>query len=249
MRKRIQEYWEKEAYLYCRTYPEEFTYKDILENWIKVILEECNGLGKKLTILELGTGTGHLVKTLMETGNIVVGIDISKAMVEISRKRTKKIEIERNIFQMDAQSLLFDDESFDLLIADNLVWTLDNPLEAYREWYRVLKKGGRLLIFDANWNLWRFNESLKREYDSYQKYLFRKYHRGTHIYFNRKEAEEIEIKLFLSNKSRPEWDIAALEKTGFKNLYIEKDISRIVWDSITYEYNRITLPFMISAGK
>ena len=47
---------------------------------------------------------------------------------------------------MDSHQLSFDDNTFDLLINRNVTWTLYDPEQAYKEWYRVLKPGGRLLI-------------------------------------------------------------------------------------------------------
>ena len=37
---------------------------------------------------------------------------------------------------MDAQHLEFDEEQFDVVISRNLTWNLENPGQAYREWYR-----------------------------------------------------------------------------------------------------------------
>lgn len=52
---------------------------------------------------------------------------------------------------MDGQNLEFADGTFDVVISRNLTWNLENPQKAYSEWQRVLKEGGVLLNFDANW--------------------------------------------------------------------------------------------------
>lgn len=46
---------------------------------------------------------------------------------------------------------MFADETFDVVISRNLTWTLPNAEHAYGEWMRVLKTGGVLLNFDANY--------------------------------------------------------------------------------------------------
>lgn len=52
---------------------------------------------------------------------------------------------------MDAENPMFADETFDVVISRNLTWTLPNAEHAYGEWMRVLKTGGVLLNFDANY--------------------------------------------------------------------------------------------------
>ena len=52
---------------------------------------------------------------------------------------------------MDAEKPIFADETFDVVISRNLTWTLPNAEHAYSEWMRVLKTGGILLNFDANY--------------------------------------------------------------------------------------------------
>ena len=42
--------------------------------------------------------------------------------------------------QMDLQNLIFLMKKFDVIVTRNLTWNLENPQQAYSEWYRVLKK-------------------------------------------------------------------------------------------------------------
>ena len=43
------------------------------------------------------------------------------------------------------------DETYDAVICRHLVWTLTEPEQALADWFRVLKPGGRLLVFDGDW--------------------------------------------------------------------------------------------------
>ena len=43
------------------------------------------------------------------------------------------------------------DNTFDMIVSRNVTWNLEHPDRAYYEWMRVLKPGGVLLNFDANW--------------------------------------------------------------------------------------------------
>jgi len=249
MRKRIRSYWENEAYFYCKTLPEDKIYEKIISHLVQMILREHDSFSCQLDILELGSGTGFLLQGLSKTNHNVLGVDISKNMVDISKNRVRKAGGTARIIQMDAESLLFEDNSFDILISDNLLWTLEFPEKSYAEWYRVLKPSGKIFIIDANWNLWRFDLKLKKEYQEYQRYLIKKYNRGTHLYCNTGEGEKIDQELFLSNKKRPEWDVNVMKKIGYKNIKTYLDVSDLVWDDLTLELNKKTLPFMVCGEK
>lgn len=43
------------------------------------------------------------------------------------------------------------DETYDAVICRHLVWTLTKPEQARADWFRVLKPGGKLLVFDGDW--------------------------------------------------------------------------------------------------
>ena len=50
---------------------------------------------------------------------------------------------------IDAQDIKFSDESFDFVIASNMIHHIPYPIKFFREVNRILKKGGRLIIFEA----------------------------------------------------------------------------------------------------
>ena len=50
---------------------------------------------------------------------------------------------------IDAQNTNFDNESFDYVIASNMIHHVPYPLKFFREMNRILKKDGKLIIFDA----------------------------------------------------------------------------------------------------
>ena len=60
--------------------------------------------------------------------------------------------------RMDAHNLEFDEGQFDLIVTRNLTWNLKDPEKAYKSWYKVLRKGGKMINFDANWYLHLFDE-------------------------------------------------------------------------------------------
>ncbi len=54
---------------------------------------------------------------------------------------------------IDAQNTGFKDNEFDFVISSNMIHHLPFPLKFFDEMYRILKKGGKLIIFDAHCSL------------------------------------------------------------------------------------------------
>lgn len=100
--------------------------------------------GKTLLV---AVGTGNDLKYL-PSGCDVVAMDISSRM--IARARTKAIPegCTASLIQMDAQRLAFADHSFETVLTVCTFCSIPNPLEGLKELHRVLKPGGRLLMFE-----------------------------------------------------------------------------------------------------
>lgn len=117
----------------------------------------CQELGsllpkkENLRILDVGTGTGFFAVLLAQAGHEVEGVDLTPAMLEEARAIAEQHGLSITFREMDAQALSYADESFDVVLSRNLTWTLPEPETAYREWFRVLKPGGVLLNFDADY--------------------------------------------------------------------------------------------------
>ena len=79
-------------------------------------------------------------------GADVTACDISPAAIKIARENAERIGLPVAFRVADAQTLdPIGDESFDIVFATYLVWFEDIHL-ACRNWYRVLRPGGQLLI-------------------------------------------------------------------------------------------------------
>lgn len=107
--------------------------------------------GSGLRILDIGTGTGFFAILMARLGHRVTGIDLTPAMLAEAHTLADALELNVVFLEMDAQQLKFPGESFDVILSRNLTWTLPEPVKAYQEWYRVLKKGGILMNFDADY--------------------------------------------------------------------------------------------------
>ena len=99
-------------------------------------------------VLEVGCGNGKLLN-LLPKENTFVGLDIS----HIALKEAKKEISDKNISLLlgDALHLKFKDNSFDLVLVDGLVEHYTEKIEKLiKETYRVIKKGGYLIIILTN---------------------------------------------------------------------------------------------------
>jgi demethylmenaquinone methyltransferase/2-methoxy-6-polyprenyl-1,4-benzoquinol methylase len=119
-------------------------------------------------VLDLAGGTGDLAlkfaRQVGPTGHVVLA-DINAAMLEQGRKRLVDAGIAGNltIAQVDAESLPFDEGSFDrITIAFGLRNVTDKDT-ALRSMYRVLKPGGKVLILEFS----QPTKALKPAYDLY----------------------------------------------------------------------------------
>jgi len=93
--------------------------------------------------LEVGAGDGKLAAELAKNHNIIA-TDISPNMVDNIKKRKVRAVV------ADAEKLPFEKNSFDTVIAAELIYYLDNPANFINEADRVLKSNGLLLICFAN---------------------------------------------------------------------------------------------------
>jgi SAM-dependent methyltransferase len=97
--------------------------------------------------LFLAIGTGLDIRHL-PIGPRIIAIDISGAMLEKSRSRAEAFAGNLQLVQGDATSLCFPDGSFDTIVTSCTMCSVPRPATAFSELYRVLRPGGRLLMFE-----------------------------------------------------------------------------------------------------
>jgi len=98
-------------------------------------------------VLELACGTGLVTRALrgrMAPGARLVATDLSPAMLAYAREQLQGEAIEWR--EADALRLPFDDTAFDALVCGFGLMFLPDRGAALREWRRVLRPGGRLLL-------------------------------------------------------------------------------------------------------
>lgn len=99
--------------------------------------------------LDIGCGGGANVKRLLEKGcKTVTGVDYSEVSVKQSAKFNKQATARGvcRIVQASVSSLPFESESFDIATAFETVYFWPEIEDAFKEVFRVLKKGGVFFI-------------------------------------------------------------------------------------------------------
>ena len=107
--------------------------------------------GRTLDILDVGTGTGFFAMLLSQEGHRITGIDLCPDMIVQARKTAVSLGIHASFYVMDAEQPLLPPASFDAVITRNLTWTLPHLASAYGAWHTLLKPGGVLVNFDADY--------------------------------------------------------------------------------------------------
>ena len=203
---------------------------------------------KSLRVLEVGTGPGFFAILLRELGYDVTAIDLTPAMLEEAKKNAGELAGKIRWMEMNAEALDFADASFDVVVSRNLTWNLPHPDKAYAEWTRVLKSGGLLLNFDANWYAYLFDDEAQAAYDRDRANSAEQGVWDQNVGENFDVMEDIARRVPLSDIRRPAWDLNLL-----RNLGLLAEADEEVWQRVWSEEEKISFSstplFLIRARK
>jgi SAM-dependent methyltransferase len=104
------------------------------------IVDKLRRSRSELRILDVGCGTGANLEMLSQFGN-AEGVDVSDDALDFCRR--KDLTVQKGL----AETLPYDNESFDVTTALDVVEHLDDDIAGLKEMYRVTKRGGYSLIF------------------------------------------------------------------------------------------------------
>ena len=136
-------FWAK----YFKTYDilnEAIPYQRLLEDFLGSLNIDAGDL-----ILDAGSGTGNFCIRLKECGAIPIGFDFSEKALEIhQRKDPSAITYLGDL----TDKLPFPDDSFDKIISNNVLYTIDKKLRlrVIQECYRVLKPEGKMVVANVH---------------------------------------------------------------------------------------------------
>jgi ubiquinone/menaquinone biosynthesis C-methylase UbiE len=109
------------------------------------------GGDRPLDVLDVGCGTGFLALQFAALGHRASGVDVADEMLALARGKAASSGLSVELQTGDAEHLPYSDASFDLVIERHVIWTLPAPEAALREWARVLRPGGRVVLIEGDW--------------------------------------------------------------------------------------------------
>jgi methionine biosynthesis protein MetW len=128
--------------------------------YLSIILTKARG-----KVLDIGCGSGNLLKDLQRRNCEVYGVEINPRDVTICKKKGF------NVFCGNLRDAQFQTNFFDVIILWHVLEHLDSPKEILQEAFRILRPGGKIFIYTPN-------------AESYLSRLFGKYWIGWHVPFH-----------------------------------------------------------------
>ena len=133
-------FWDNVAWVYD-------IFADIINRKANKAL--CAAVEKQISpsddVLECACGTGLLTGVIAPRCKSLTATDFSVKMLKRAGKKFGRYENVR-FEQADITNLTYPDESFDTVVAANVIHLLDEPLKALHELDRVCKSGGKIII-------------------------------------------------------------------------------------------------------
>lgn len=203
---------------------------------------------QELRLLDVGTGPGFFAIIMARRGYQVTAVDYTAAMLDQARRNAGALAERITFLRMDAQELTFPDGAFDVVVSRNVTWNLQDPASAYGHWVRVLRPGGLLLNFDANWYRYLFDDQARSAHQTDRENVARSdvgdENAGTDV----DAMEAIARQTPLAARTRPAWDLERLRELHM-TATAEPDIWRQVWTREELTNNASTPMFLVRAVK
>jgi ubiquinone/menaquinone biosynthesis C-methylase UbiE len=99
------------------------------------------------SVLEVGIGTGRNLPYYPD-GVTVTGIDVSPNMLRRAQRRASDLGRPVSLLEADVESLPFDDEAFDTVVATCVFCSVSDPLRGLQELQRVVRRDGEILLLE-----------------------------------------------------------------------------------------------------
>jgi SAM-dependent methyltransferase len=101
-------------------------------------------------VVDVGTGTGYLAFVLAVAGYRVTGVEIADGMLAVARQKASGKSGAPTFIQGDAMAPPLPASSADAIVSRQVIWTLVDLERAFRNWFTLLRPGGRVIAFHGS---------------------------------------------------------------------------------------------------
>jgi len=115
-------------------------FRDVIDGALMWLGASCRG-----RLLDVGCGNGVFLATMQELGWEVAGVEPDRQSAKVARE-----QFGLNTHEGTLEEAGFADDTFDVITMSHVVEHLSDPISTLRECWRVLKKGGRVVITTPN---------------------------------------------------------------------------------------------------
>ena len=129
----------------------EFSRRYIWDEYSKPLLMKFINAKPNQRILDVGTGTGYLIRELAKELNNIgefYGLEIDNNLVNKAIQYTASEKLNINFVNGDIYNIPYGDNEFDIVTAEFVLCNIERPLNAINEIRRVLKPGGTFVCID-----------------------------------------------------------------------------------------------------
>lgn len=133
------------------------------ENTFTTVINELKKEEDLGRCLELACGTGSYTIELNKKASSIQATDFSDEMIEVVKERTRGLS-NISCHKANAMALQFHDNSFDTVFMANLIHVIPSPEKVIEESYRVLNKGGKIIVSSFTQEGMQFSEKIKMIY-------------------------------------------------------------------------------------
>jgi ubiquinone/menaquinone biosynthesis C-methylase UbiE len=212
----INAHWSRTANTYNLWARQHFTDGPIRRTWLSR-LPRWAGAGRS-TVLDVGTGPGIMAFYWAELGFEVTAVDKAEGMLAEARANAAALGHRVHFELADGHKLPFPDASFDIVTNRLVLTQMVDPAAALREWTRVLKPGGRLIVIEGDATMVR--GTLKHKLWKVASVPFVYFSEGRNPLRNRMPID-VWNKLPLVGHRRPAWEQTQYRELGLENITVD----------------------------
>lgn len=146
----VRTYWDTQAATFDDEPDHGLLQPEIRLAWRKLLVEHLPPA--PADVIDLGCGTGTLSVLLAQSGYDVRGLDFADEMVTAATEKATAAKVAATFRQGDAAAPPYEPGSCDVVVSRHVLWALPDPSAALRQWVKLLRPNGRLVLIEGHWS-------------------------------------------------------------------------------------------------